>query len=125
MITTTAIMFSATFAGQPRQVREIRRAVAGCLAGCPAADDVVLIASELASNAILHSRSRDAFLAVRVAVLGGGCRVEVEDLGGPWSATGQDDGRPHGLDLVEILSDEWGTEVTPGGRVTWAVITWT
>jgi serine/threonine-protein kinase RsbW len=122
MTTLTAVRYSASFPGRPEQVRKVRRAVAGCLAGCPAADDMVLIASELATNAVRHSASRGAFFAVRVEVLPGGARVEVEDLGGPWHPR-QRDGRPHGLDVVQALAgpDGWGvTSLPPAGRVVWA-----
>ena len=116
----TAVRYSARFPGRPEQVRKVRRAVAGCLAGCPARDDVVLIASELAANAICHSASEDAYFTLRVEVLAGCARVEVEDLGGPWLCR-QRDGRPHGLDIVTALAADWGTEVTSDGqRVTWA-----
>ena len=45
------------FPGRPDQVRQARRFVARALDGCPAADDAVLGVSELASNAVQHSRS--------------------------------------------------------------------
>ena len=45
------------FPGHPDQVRQARRFVARALDGCPAADDAVLGVSELASNAIQHTRS--------------------------------------------------------------------
>lgn len=49
----SATRHTCTYPGRADQVRHVRRAVAQHLAGCPAADDAVLIASELASNAIL------------------------------------------------------------------------
>jgi hypothetical protein len=39
--------------------------VARHLAGCPAADDAILILSEFAANAIVHSASRGQFFTVR------------------------------------------------------------
>lgn len=47
------------FAAQPLQVACARRFVAGVLSGLRAADDVVLCVSELASNSVLHSSSRE------------------------------------------------------------------
>ena len=43
---------------RPDQVRVARAFLAATLAGCPAADDAILCASELASNSILHSDSK-------------------------------------------------------------------
>jgi anti-sigma regulatory factor (Ser/Thr protein kinase) len=103
-------------------VQDARRAVARHLAGCPALDDAVLIVSELASNAILHSASRGEFFTVRAEWHADYVWVEAEDLGGPWRSRQHDD-RPHGLDVVEALTDpdRWGTEPTgDGGRVVWA-----
>ena len=104
------------------QVRKVRRALAEYLAGCPAADDALLVASELASNAIVHSASRGRFFTVVAGLHADHVRVEVEDLGGPWRRR-RADGRPHGLDLVEALTGPggWGTRATHDGcRVVWA-----
>jgi hypothetical protein len=147
----TAVRYSAKFPGRPEQVRKVRRAVAGCLAGCPARDDMVLIASELATNAVRHSVSAGRVFTVRVEVLSGGARVEVEDLGGPWrpnpawweaakagrcshgghgwdETCSDDDGLGrHGLDIVAALTgpDRWGVEPAPDGhRVVWARVQW-
>src|ERR1035437_2570245 len=118
----TATRFTATYPGRPDQVQDARRAVARHLAGCPALDDLVLIVSELASNAVLHSASRGAFFTVRAELHADYVWVEAEDLGGPWRSRQHDD-RPHGLDVVEALTgpDGWGTEPAgDGGRVVWA-----
>jgi anti-sigma regulatory factor (Ser/Thr protein kinase) len=118
----TATRFTGTYAGRPDQVQDARRAVARHLAGCPALDDAVLIVSELASNAILHSASRGEFFTVRAELHADYVWVEAEDLGGPWRSRQRDD-RPHGLDVVEALTgpDGWGTELTSDrGRVVWA-----
>ena len=90
--------------------------------GCAAAADAVLVASELAANAILHSRSRAGHFTVRTELHPDHVRIEAEDFGGPWRRR-QPDGRPHGLDMVEALTgpDGWGTEITTGGgRIVWA-----
>jgi len=82
---------------------------------------VVLIASELASNAVLHSRSRSDIFAVGCQVFPHHVRIEVADLGGQWRRLGPD-GRPHGLDIVASLATGWGIEqpVADGCRVVWA-----
>ena len=61
----TATMYAGTFHGRPDQVRRARAAVARYLDGCPAADDAVLVVSEIASNSVLHSRSGGEFFAIR------------------------------------------------------------
>jgi hypothetical protein len=47
--------YAAVFRGRPDEVGRARVAVARSLAGCPVADDAVLIASELAANAVVRS----------------------------------------------------------------------
>lgn len=114
--------YQRTFHGRPDQVAQIRRDLTAHLDGCPAAADAVLIVSELAANAALHSHSRGEFLTVRCGTYPAYVRVEVEDLGGPWRPRRPDD-RPHGLDLIAALAgpDGWGTETTNDGyRIVWA-----
>ena|ERR1035437_1329282 len=118
----TATRFTGTYPGRPDQVQDARRAVARHLAGCPAQDDAMLIVSELASNAIVHSASRGEFFTIRAELHADYVWVEAEDLGGPWRCRRHND-RPHGLDVVEALTgpDNWGTDSTSdGGRVVWA-----
>jgi len=51
---------AVTYPGRPERVRQARAAARGLLAGCPAADEVILCLSELAANAVLHSDSPQA-----------------------------------------------------------------
>jgi hypothetical protein len=120
-ITTTC--YTGIYPGRPDQVRHVRWAVARHLADCPAASDAILILSELASNAIVHSASRGQFFTVRAERFPDYVWVEAEDLGGPWRHRQADD-RPHGLDLVEALTgpDGWGVETTTGGPLCQAVV---
>jgi serine/threonine-protein kinase RsbW len=113
--------YTGTFPGQADQVQRARRAVAHYLAGHPVTSDAVLITSELASNAILHSDSKGGFFTVRAEVFPGHLRLEVEDLGGPWDRHPRDTARPHGLDVVEALTGpaNWGVDGGQGGRVVW------
>jgi anti-sigma regulatory factor (Ser/Thr protein kinase) len=114
--------YTGIYPGHADQLHHVRRAVARHLAGCPAADDAVLILSEFVANAIVHSASRGQFLTVRAEVYPGYVWIEAEDLGGPWRRRLSDD-RPHGLDVVQALTgpDNWGVETTTdGGRIVWA-----
>jgi serine/threonine-protein kinase RsbW len=116
------LCYASTYPGRADQVHHVRRALAKHLAGCPAADDAILIVSELAANAIVHSASNGQFFTVRAERYPDYVWVEAEDLGGPWRRS-QPDGRPHGLDVVQALTgpDGWGIEnTTNGSRVVWA-----
>ncbi len=126
MATPTATTYQGTFCGRAEELSRVRREIADYLADCPASDELVLIADELAANCILHTRSRGEFFRVRCELSPGSVRIEVEDMGGPWRTRREDD-RPHGLDIVEALTgpDGWGTERISGGtRVVWARLSW-
>ena len=126
MATATATSYEGTFHGRADEVARVRKEIAAYLGECPVVYDLVLIADELASNSILHTKSRGGFFRVRCELSPGSVRVEVEDMGGPWRKRKEDD-RPHGLDIVEALTgpDGWGAERTPGNtRVVWATLQW-
>jgi anti-sigma regulatory factor (Ser/Thr protein kinase) len=123
---TTALGYASTFPGRADHVSQVRREIAAYLAGCPAADDIILIADELAANAIIHTRSRGATFIVRCQLSARTARIEVQDLGGPWRPRQPGD-RPHGLDIIQALTgqDDWGIKVTgTGGRIVWARLAW-
>lgn len=118
------------FPGDERQLREMRRWLAGLLPDAPERDDVVSVASELAANAIMHTATgRGGAFAVEVvwqrqpgtvwlAVADGGAPqdpVEVDDIMG-------EHGR--GLMLVHGLSVRTGTAGDQHSRVVWAEIPW-
>ena len=48
--------------------------------------------------------------------------MEVEDAGESWRDGPNDDGRPHGFDVVTALAGEgnWGIDGDARGRVAWA-----
>ena len=121
------VEYQRTYPGWEDQVHHVRRDVAKHLDECPVTDDAVLIASEFATNAILHSRSRGEHFTIRVELYTGHARVECQDAGGVWRGRHQDDDRPHGLNVVEALTGPagWGVEVTgDGGRIVWARLEW-
>jgi serine/threonine-protein kinase RsbW len=119
---TAALRYTGVFHGTADQVRQVRRDMARRLAGCPAANDAVLIVSELAANAVLHSTSAGQFFTVRAELHGSYLWLEVEDCGGPRYPRPHDGARPHGLDVVAALTgpDGWGVDGDASGRVVWA-----
>jgi anti-sigma regulatory factor (Ser/Thr protein kinase) len=126
-VTTTAAAagtrrHTGTYPAEPRQVGAARAALTGWLAGCPRADEAVLVASEFATNSVLHSASRHGgVFTLRVEVGEDRLRIEVEDAGGPWRGGARDDGRPHGFDVVAAMAGagNWGIEGDARGRVAW------
>jgi anti-sigma regulatory factor (Ser/Thr protein kinase) len=91
------------------------------------ADDVLVCASELATNAVLHSQSRlaDGAFTVRGKISPGSyVWIEVEDDGGPWSPAACDPERGHGLDIIRALTDDWGIDGDHAGRTVWARFDW-
>ena len=99
---------------------EVARHLTACK--CPVTADAVLIISEFAANAVLHSSSHNEFFTVRATLFPGYVQIECEDLGGHWNRRPGDPDRPHGLDVVEALAgaDGWGVIGGSPGRVVWA-----
>ena len=114
------------FAGDAGQVRAARRFLAGVLGGCPAADDVLLCVSELATNAVLHSRSGrpGGRFTVSATVQAGSVRVAVSDEGGPWHERDGDGQGGRGLLIVGELASRWGRDEGGAGRTVWFEIDW-
>jgi Histidine kinase-like ATPase domain len=127
-VTTTAAAAGirrhiGTYPAEAGQVRLARAALAAWLGGWRQADEAILVASEFATNSVLHSVSRDGgAFTVRAEVGRGRLRIEVEDGGGPWRDGRGDDGRPHGLDVVTAIvgAGNWGIDGDDSGRVAWA-----
>jgi hypothetical protein len=111
----------------------------GCTAGGPAAarhfvaqtlrgwgrhdlvDDAAVVATELASNAVLHART--GFTVTLLNRGAGGICVAVRDASGamprPRRATAlESSGR--GLGLIEAIAAVWGVDLLPDGKVVWA-----
>jgi len=122
--------FGHAYPGMPEQVQGVRADLGAILNGCPLADETILVASELAANAVTHSSSRQpgGRFIVRAAVCPGDyIWVEVEDQGDTWAGHHPRDGRPHGLDIVQAVAGDgnWGIGGDAAlGRVAWARLDW-
>jgi CheY-like chemotaxis protein len=87
----------------------------------PLLDDALLVASELATNAVTHA---DSSCRIRLSLTEASFRIDVIDTGSgtpepqPSSYT-EEHGR--GLHLIAALTSAWGLEMIPGeGKVVWA-----
>ncbi len=114
-------MRGARFPADPRSVAAARRFVRQLLPDAWSArvDDVLLLVSELVTNAIVHARSA---VQVTVTVFNGTTRVEVSD-GVPRlpvrrsAGEGALDGR--GMGMIEVLADRWGILIRETGKTIW------
>jgi anti-sigma regulatory factor (Ser/Thr protein kinase) len=138
---------SRTLPGLPSSVRQARIELRDFLDGYGRVDDAQLVLSELATNAVLHSRSRQdgGEIEVRFEYSPGVVRIEVVDQGDEPARDGdqpeqaeqieafapaEDPAFPHGesgrgLKLVDALADKWGCDSSPGGPATWWAELWT
>ncbi|WP_181871349.1 ATP-binding protein [Sphaerisporangium album] len=125
------MIWRRAFTGTPDQIPHARQLVRVLLADCPRRDDAELIASELAGNAVRHTRSGHAGgeFVVEVARSGQAVTVAVYDSGsdgtprfGTPCPTGDEYGR--GLSIVVALADEVGYEAfRERGHRIWAHLT--
>lgn len=115
------------FRGEPSQVPLVRDFVRRYLVGWPcstdAVQDILLCVTELATNAVRHSRSGlpGGYFGVKIAICDEKCvGVAVEDAGGSWDNApheGLEGGR--GLQIVSALSTDMGVTGSGTGRTVW------
>ncbi|WP_344969495.1 ATP-binding protein [Streptosporangium fragile] len=106
-----------------------RELLAGRIAA-PLLDDVLLLLSEVVTNAITHSdsgRTAGGRVTVRVTCASGDVHVEVTDDGSAVSAPAvrvpepdEDGGR--GLWLVDLLATAWGSHHGEAGGSVWFLV---
>jgi anti-sigma regulatory factor (Ser/Thr protein kinase) len=116
---SAAVVRSELLTPDPSSVTKARHFISTCIEqlGLRHLSDVELMASELATNAVVHARSH---FDVTVEKLSGDrARVEVRDFGDGAPqlenrGTFSDGGR--GLRVVDRLAREWGVENHPEGR---------
>jgi serine/threonine-protein kinase RsbW len=124
-----AVTFERSYPGVAAQVHIMRADLELVCFGCPVANDVLLLASELATNAILHSRSGhpDRDFTVRATLYPGEYLwVEIIDQGGSWTTDDYEDGHGRGLLIVAAIAgdDNWGIEGNEACRVAWFRLNW-
>jgi anti-sigma regulatory factor (Ser/Thr protein kinase) len=116
------------FPGRGEELSGLRRWLRSLLPECSAREDVISVASELASNAIVHTASgRDGWFAVEVTWPGPVVRVAVADGGAPNGPRAIDDpATEHGRGLLVVagLSARTGVCGGPQGRLVWADVPW-
>jgi len=117
---------SMVLSGLAERAGVARIFVGAVLAGHPGRDAAVLMASELFSISVRHSRSGAPGGTVTVTVVAGYgvVRVEVTDQGGPGvprvCRAGRDEEGGRGLELVAALATRWGWRRRDGGQaVVW------
>jgi anti-sigma regulatory factor (Ser/Thr protein kinase) len=83
-------------------------------------DDALLVASELAANAVTHA---DSACRIRLSVNAATLRIDVIDTGAgtpePQPSSWSEE-RGRGLHLVDALTTAWGLEIVPEGKLVWA-----
>ncbi|MFJ5936503.1 ATP-binding protein [Streptomyces sp. NPDC093071] len=109
--------------GRARRWARSRLAGSGIGADEPLAETLVLIISELVTNAVVHTGC-PAVLRMLFAAEGG-VRVEVADISDcpprPRRAEG-DDTNGRGLELVDGLADRWGWQPEGVGKSIWCEV---
>jgi anti-sigma regulatory factor (Ser/Thr protein kinase) len=115
MMPSATVIGSLTIQARPEMVGAARSFVAKALGEAdPATEVAVLLASEVVTNAVLHSNSRRAGGTVTITAveMAGGVRIEVADEGSERSIPEVKGhgcvSRGHGLLLVQTLAERWG-----------------
>lgn len=124
----TELRWRRVFPGREAELSQLRRWLGGLLPATPVRDDVVMVAVELATNAVKHTASgRGGRFGVEVTWYGPVVRVAVADSGAPGEPRVTDDlasehGR--GLLVVQGLSARTGVCGDQHGRLVWADVPW-
>jgi hypothetical protein len=116
------------FKGEERQLGLLRLWLTSFLPECPARDDAISVATELGSNALLHTASgRGGWFAVEVTRHQSFIRIAVTDRGSPAEPRvieDPDGEHGRGLLLVRGLSARTGVTGDRRSRAVWAEIAW-
>lgn len=114
--------------GRARRWARSRLLGSGVDPGAPLADVLVLVVSELVTNAVVHT-GRPAVLRMRFPLdhddIGGTVRIEVDDVCDLPPQRRAADGEAtcgRGLELVDGLCDRWGWHPDGTGKRVWCEI---
>lgn len=129
LTTALRLQWSRRFAGTPRQVACARHWIQELLPSCSAQQDLVTIASELAANAVKHTRSQrqGGVFSVEISWNPDVIRLVVGDQGSPTPPVvviDSDGIGGLGLFVVSKLAQKWGVTGGEDGRNVWADIPW-
>jgi anti-sigma regulatory factor (Ser/Thr protein kinase) len=122
------LRWERVFPGDERQISVLRQWLASLLPACTARDDVLLVATELGTNAVRHTASgQGGSFEVEVTWHGPAVRVAVTDAGAPQGPRAIDDpmaesGR--GLMVVQSLAVRTGQRGDHRRRRIWADVDW-
>jgi anti-sigma regulatory factor (Ser/Thr protein kinase) len=114
-----------TLPGVPESVRAFRALAREASATPYQAEAAALCVSELATNAIVHTRHGDVTVEIEPARRPGELRISVIDVGPRWAAPGAEPEpcNGFGLGLVDAIAAEWGVlPAAGGGSCTWCEI---
>jgi anti-sigma regulatory factor (Ser/Thr protein kinase) len=118
-----AFEFAASFAAGLDAPGRARRLLAAALRTQgyerPLVEQAMLVASELAANAVLHARSG---FSIDVRADADTLRVAVADARPPGgtSDAAMVPRRTHGLGLIDAVALRWGVRAAAAGKVVWA-----
>jgi serine/threonine-protein kinase RsbW len=115
--------------GTPESVGVARKFALEMLGDSSSTQTVMLLVSELVTNAIVHSRSGEpgGTVTVTLCPTPGAVLIQVRDDGGPSRPrlSARPDGQAehgYGLLLVDTLAESWATISSPGGQLTWCKV---
>ena len=115
------VLLPADVTAPARARHEVRAALLGLGLLEAQLDDVLLATSELVTNAFEHGERPKR---LELAYVGERLTLRVHDTGSrlpELRAPSPAEARSRGLVLVQALSEDWGFERCPGGKVVWAV----
>lgn len=115
---TDGVVVEQRFEPIGSSVRAVRRFVRDAVHGSPFADDVVLVASELAANVVRHARTE---FEVKLAYEGEQIRLEVSDGSSIIPAVEDLAEESRGLRMIEAIAESWAIESTPTGKLVWVL----